>query len=98
MSTNANDGEKHKENDNNIVTKYLKSNKDSILNLAEKNYENLVEELTINAINTVAYSSSNSILSLPQSSSRFSNLANENNIYRIEEAETYHNSEDDISD
>jgi hypothetical protein len=66
------------------------------LNLVDKNYENLVEALTINAINTVAHSSSNSILSLPQSSSRFSNLSNENNIYRIEESEIYDNGKGDI--
>ena len=34
----ANNGEKHKDNDdNNNVTKYLESNKNSILDLAEKN-------------------------------------------------------------
>jgi hypothetical protein len=38
----ANDGEQYKDNNNNIV-KYLESNRDSILGLAEKNYENLVE-------------------------------------------------------
>ncbi len=53
----ANDGEQHEDNNNNIV-KYLESNKDSILNLVEKNYENLVETLTDNAINTTAVSSS----------------------------------------
>ena len=49
--------------------------------------------------NVGASSSSNLSLSQPQSSSStFPNLSNKNNIYRIEEAETYHNSEDDISD
>jgi hypothetical protein len=49
----ANDG---KHNDNNIA-KYIESNKDKILDLAEKHYENLVEALTNNAIDTVVGSS-----------------------------------------
>jgi hypothetical protein len=61
----ANDGEQHKDNDNSI-TQYLESNKYSILGLAEKNYENLVEVLTNSAINTAANSSYNPTLSLPQ--------------------------------
>ena len=61
----ANDDARQK--DNNNITKYLELNKDRILNLGEKSYENLVEALTNNTINTVADSSSNSILSLPQS-------------------------------
>jgi hypothetical protein len=94
----ANDGEQYKDN-NNSITKYLELNKDRILSLGEKNYENLVEELTNNAVNTVAGSSSNPILSsLSQSSSRFPNLSNENDIYGIEEPESFHNSKGDISD
>jgi hypothetical protein len=91
----ANDGE-HKDNNNTI--QYFESNKDRILNLGEKNYQNIVEALTNNAMEATTYASPNSTLSLPQSSSTFPNLSNKNNIYRIEEAETYHNSEDDISD
>jgi hypothetical protein len=54
------------DNDSNNITKYFEINRHSLLNLGEKNYENLVEELTNNAINTVAdYSSSNSTLSSP---------------------------------
>jgi hypothetical protein len=68
------------------------------LNLGEKNYQNIVEGLTNNAMEATTYASPNPTLSLPQSSSTFPNLSNKNNIYRIEEAETYHNSEDDISD
>jgi hypothetical protein len=69
------------------------------LNLGEKNYENLVNALTNDSIYRSASSSSNPTLSLRLSSSSiFPNLSNKNNIYRIEEAETYHNSEDDISD
>jgi hypothetical protein len=49
----ANDVEQHKDN-NNSITKYLESNKDKILDLAKKNYENLVEALTNNAIATAS--------------------------------------------
>jgi predicted transcriptional regulator len=56
----ANDGEQHKDNNNNNnnITMYLESNKDSILGLAEKNYEKLVEALTNNAISSADSSSS----------------------------------------
>ena len=57
----ANDGEQRK-GDNDSVTKYLESNKNIILDLAEKNYEKLLEALANNAINTVA--SSNFTLSI----------------------------------
>jgi hypothetical protein len=66
----ANDNEQYKDNNNNI-TKYLELNDDRILNLAEKNYENLVGVLTNNAITTAA-SSFSPTLSLPQLST-FSN-------------------------
>jgi hypothetical protein len=86
----------------NILIKYLELNKDRILNLGEKNYENLIEALTKDAIGTaIAASSSpsNPTLSLPQSSSpTFPNLSDQSDAYRIEEPETYHNSEYDISD
>jgi dihydroneopterin aldolase len=52
----ANDGE-HK--DNNNIIKYFQSNKDSILNLVEKNYRNLVETLANNTVNSAVASSSN---------------------------------------
>ena len=58
--TNTKDNRQHN------VTKYLESNKNSLLDLAEKYYENLVEALTNNAINT-GPASSNLTLSLPQS-------------------------------
>jgi hypothetical protein len=93
----TNDGEQHKGNNNNI-TKYLEFNKDRILNLAEKQYENLVEALTNNVMNTAANSSYNPKLSLPQSSSTFPNLSNQSDIYRIEEPEHFHDSKDDIAD
>jgi hypothetical protein len=68
----ANDGEQHKDNHINI-SQYFESNKDSILHLIEKNYENLVEELAKNVISSlVADSSSN-----PKLSSTFPNLLNQ---------------------
>jgi hypothetical protein len=63
----ANDGEQYKVNNN--ITKYLELNKDRILNLDEKNYENLVEALTNDSISGAAASSSNLTISLPSSSS-----------------------------
>ncbi len=96
--TSANDGEQHK--DNHIdITQYFESNKDRILILSEKNYENLVEALTNIAINTAADSSYNSTLSLPQSSlSTFPNLSTQSDIYRKEESEFYDSSRDDIDE
>jgi DNA-binding protein YbaB len=62
----ANDGEQYKDNN---ITKYLESNKDRILNLGEKNYENLVEVFTNSAIFEAADSlSSWSNNTLPSSS------------------------------
>ena len=48
--TGVNDGAQHKDNHINI-TQYFESNKDNLLDLAEKNYENIVEGLTNNVIN-----------------------------------------------
>jgi hypothetical protein len=96
----ANDSEQYKDNDINI-SQYFESNKGSLLDLAEKNYENLVEALTNNVINTAAVaalSSSNPTLSMPQSLSTFSNPYNQNNTFRIEDTEIYPNSKDDIAD
>jgi len=95
--TGANDDEQYKDNHINI-TQYFESIKDRILNLGEKNYENLVEALTNNAIDTAASSPSNPASSLPQSLSTFSNLSNQSNIYRIKEAESFHNNKGDIAD
>jgi hypothetical protein len=91
----ANDGE-HKVNNN--ITKYLELNKDRILNLGEKNYENLVEALTNDSISNATTSSSKPTLSLPQSSSTFSNPYNQSDTCRIQDSETYHNSKGDIID
>jgi len=45
----TNNSEQRKDNDINI-TKYLEFNKDNLLDLAKKNYEDLVEVLTNNAM------------------------------------------------
>ena len=79
--------DKHKDNSNNII-KYLEFNKNSLLDLAEKNYENLIEALTNNAMTP---SSSDPTLSLPQSSSTFPTPSNQSDTYRIEYSERYHN-------
>jgi hypothetical protein len=77
-----NDREQNKENNN--IVKYLESNKDSILGLAEKNYENIVEVLANNVINTTTHASSNPPFFLPQSSCTFPKLSNQSDTYRIE--------------
>jgi hypothetical protein len=55
-----------------FITKYLESNTDSLLDLAEKNYQNLVDAFKNNARSSAAASSSTS--SNPTLSSRFSSL------------------------
>jgi hypothetical protein len=79
-SSTANNGEQHKDNDINI-TKYLEFNKDKILNLTEKHYENLVEVLTCNVIDTAA-DYSDPKLSLPSSPMFNSDPYNQNDIYK----------------
>jgi hypothetical protein len=87
----ANDVEQYK--DNNNITKYLELNKDHILNLGEKHYENLVEALTHDSISSAAASSSNPTISLPSSSSStFSAPSDQNDIYGIEKSESFHHS------
>jgi len=88
----ANDGEQHKENDNSI-TQYLESNKDSILDLAEKNYENLVEALINNAVDNTSLNPT-----LSSSSSTFPSSFDQSDIYRREESEIYPNSKGNIAD
>jgi hypothetical protein len=51
----ANDGEQNK--DNNII-KYMESNKDSLLDLADNYYENIIEVLTNNVIDSAVDDSS----------------------------------------
>jgi hypothetical protein len=67
------------------------------LNLAKKNYKNLVEALTNNAISSAAATSSNLTLSLPQSSSTFPNIANQSDTDRIEDSVNYHNIKGNIA-
>jgi hypothetical protein len=85
----AYDGGQYK--DNNNIKKYLEFNKDNLSDLVEKHYENFVEALTNNVINDSAASpsSSNTTLSLPQSSSStFPNLSAQSDTCRIEEPTT----------
>ena len=93
--TSANDSEQNKENNNNII-KYLQSNKEGLLDLSEKNYENLVEAFTNNVENTA--SSSNTTLSLPQTSFTLQGPLSQSDSYRIENQESFHNSKGDIAD
>ena len=73
-----------------ITIGYFEVNKDRILDLTEKNYENILEELTNNVMNTAANSSYNHMFSLPQSSpSIFKSPSNQSDIYRIEESDIY---------
>jgi hypothetical protein len=97
----ANEDGQHKDDNNDNVTKYFESNKDKILDLAKKHYENIVEALTNKFIGTTttASPSSSPTLSLPQSSSTFPNLSDQSNTYSIEEPEIYYdNSKGDIAD
>jgi hypothetical protein len=97
----ANDGKQYEDDDNDNVIKYLEANKHNLLGLAEKNYENIVEALTNNAIETGAdatSSSSNPTPSLPHSSYTFSSQPNQNDTYRIEDSINYHKKKGDIAD
>jgi hypothetical protein len=89
----------YKDNSNNI-TKYLEANKDALLDLIEKQYEKLAEALTKNTIDIAASASSSSSSSDPKLSLPSSTLGsyNQNDMYRIEETEPYHNSKGDIAD
>jgi predicted DNA-binding protein YlxM (UPF0122 family) len=92
-----NDGKQHE--DNNIV-KYLESNKDRIMDLSKKNYENLIEVLTNNVISTAAgaaSSSSNPPPSLPSSSALLGPY-NKSDTYITEKEEMFHDSKGDIAD
>jgi hypothetical protein len=76
--SSTNDGEQYKDNkNNNSIANYFKANKHTLLDLAEKNYENLTEALTDNVVGSaVTASLSNPTLSLPQSSSMFPGYRN----------------------
>jgi hypothetical protein len=96
--TNVNDRRHNDNDDNDNAIKYVESNKDNILDLAEKNYESLVEALTNNTIATIAAdSSSNPTLSSPLSS-QFSILPNQSDVYRTEEPESFGKSKGDIAE
>ena len=69
----TNDGQQHKDDNNNNAIKYVEVNKNSLSDLAEKHYENLVEVLTNDSI-SYATTSSNPTSSLHYSSSKFPNL------------------------
>ena len=95
----ANDGgEQHKENNNNAI-RYLEFHKNSLSDLIEKHYENLVEALTNDSISSAAVFSSNPTISLPSpSSSTFSAPPDQSDIYGIEKSESFHNNKGDIAD
>ena len=96
--TNVNDRRHNDNDDNDNAIKYLETNKVRILDLAEKNYQNLVEVSTNNAIATIAVAlSSNPVLSSPLSS-QFSILPNQSDVYRTEEPESFGKSKGDITD
>jgi hypothetical protein len=92
----ANGGEQHNYN----ITKYFEFNKDRILDLSEKNYNNLVEALTDNTIDTAAApSSSTATLQLPSHSSlTFPSPFDQSDTYRREKSESFHHSKGDIAD
>jgi hypothetical protein len=86
------------DNDSNNITKYLELNKDNLLDLAEKNYENLIEAFTKNAIDNAANaSSSDPTLSLP-SSSAFLGPYNKSDTYKTDKEEMFHHSKGDIAE
>jgi hypothetical protein len=90
----ANDGEQHKDNDN--ITNYLEANKDKILDLDEKYYENLIEAFTKNAINDACALHNPILSSLPANPSSQANQSD--NTYRKEKSEIHHNSKGDSDD
>jgi len=96
MKTLTNNREQYEDNNNNI-TKYFEVNKASIIDLAEKHYENLVEALTNNVINTAAGAASNPPPSLP-SSSAFLGPYNKSDTYKTDKEEMFHHSKGDIAD
>jgi hypothetical protein len=76
-----------------MLSNTLNPTKNTFLDLAEKNYENLVEALTNNSF---ANASSNPKPASPPSSSIFLNPYTQSYIFRIEESDTYHNSTEDV--
>lgn len=97
-ASTVNNGEQDKDNNDINIAKYLEINRDRLLDLAEKNYKNLVEAQTNNIIDTAA-NSSNLTLSLPSSSSSiFSSPYNQSDNDRIEEPESFNNNKGDIDE
>ena len=91
----TNDGEQHEDNN---ITKYVESNKNRILALTEKNYENLTEALTDNVVGSaVTASLSNPALLLRQPSTFFS-LSYQIDTSNTEESENFHNNKGNIAD
>jgi hypothetical protein len=85
----VNDYEQDEDINNNAI-EYFEVHKDRILDLTEKHYESILEELTNNVMISAANSSYNHTLSLPQSSPSISKSAsNQSDIYRIEESDIY---------
>jgi hypothetical protein len=94
-----NDREQDKDNSNDNVIKYLEFNKDNLLDLAEKNYNSLVEVLTNIAISGAEDSlSSLPTITLSSSLLAFPSLSNQSNTYKIDNPESFPNSEGDIAD
>jgi hypothetical protein len=96
-----NNGEQHKNNNNKNIANYLQANKNALSDLAEKHYENLVEALTNEVINTAAAASSSlsNRTSLPSSSSStFLGRSDQSDISKTEKEGIFHNSKGDIAD
>lgn len=69
------------------------------MDLAKKHYENLLEALTDNVIDTaITDSSSNPTLGLPQSLLTYPAPSNQSDTYRIKDLDIYHNDKGDIAD
>ena len=84
-----NGGEQHKDN-HTIINQYFECNKDSILCLTEKHYQNLVEAFTKNVMNNAAASPSSL-------SSAFSSSFTQSDTNRIEEQEGFHFTKGDMA-
>ena len=85
----ANDGVPHKDNNNNAI-KHFESNKVRMLGLLEKNYENLVEVFTNNAIANISNVwSFNPTLSLPTSMTFKSDPYNESKCLQGKKLDIY---------
>jgi hypothetical protein len=68
------------------------------LDLAEKNYNNIVEALTKDAIDTALSPPNSASSSLLQSSSTFPNLSNQRDMDRMDNSESFLQNKSDIAD